>query len=170
MGQCLSIHRMSAQSAQEGVPPAPGQSGRILRPTPVKRGQCRDNGRLATLQGRLRAGWIGIRADLGTWGTTPCLNLNIHSHYKGAKNLSLSSLCLKAAISLLWKSRRRATSSPRSSDFFTSCLLVRQAESLFLFSFFKRGRGGVLDSIFKPQPFNKIRLGTGPSSSLRPFP
>lgn len=60
--------------------------------------------------------------------------------YKGAKNLSYSSLCPKAAISLLWKSRRCAASNHHSSDFFTSCFLMRQSV-WFLPCFLKEGEG-----------------------------
>lgn len=57
---------------------------------------------------------LGVPATLELpQGPTPCITLNIHSQYKRAKILSYSSLCPKAAVSLLQKSRKCAlTPSP----------------------------------------------------------
>lgn len=56
--------------------------------------------------------------------------------------MSSSSLCPNAAILPTVEIQEYAAGSHHSSDFFTPCFQMSQAESLFLFSFLKRGREG----------------------------
>lgn len=93
------------------------------------------------------------------WETRPCLNLRIHSHHKGAKNLSYSSLCPKAAISLLWKSRRCAASNCHSSNIL-HFMFSDEAESPFLFSFLMKGERKVF-WILSLNPNIPIKLDLG---------
>lgn len=93
------------------------------------------------------------------WETRLCLNLRIHSHHKGAKNLSYSSLCPKAAISLLWKSRRCAASNCHSSNIL-HFMFSDEAESPFLFSFLMKGERKVF-WILSLNPNLPIKLDLG---------
>lgn len=123
---CTELRMVSPERRPHSVGP--------VRGSPVQRGQCSQNRGLAALPatcGQHRSG-IVLTLEL-PWGTTLSLNLNFHSHCEGAKNLSCSSLCPKAAVSLLGDPGGCCSPTPTAQTL-PPCL-----QSPFLFSFLKRG-------------------------------